>query len=281
MLDELSFYTYRKCSLPLASSECGDAEALLLGIPFDGTQTGITGSRLGPSSIRSAAYELEHFDLETGVDLSDVALYDIGDVDCVPGSPDQTMERIRHTAAHMPKTAFWAMVGGEHSVSFPLIEALAPDLVVSFDAHPDLRSSYMGVEHSHSSVMRRVYEAGIDVAILGARECSKEEYRYAQENNIPLIAPFALDSFEIPKGRRVYISIDLDVFDNVRVGNPVPGGIPFQAVCTLVDSIMNESDVVGIDIMELCADTTDPSSYLAAKLLYKSLAYWKTHKKSR
>lgn len=280
MFDERSFYTYRKCSLPLSSSECEDAEALLLGIPFDGTQTGITGSRLGPGSIRSAAYELEHFDLETGVDLSDIALCDIGDVDCVPGSPDQTMERIRHTAAHMPKTAFWVMLGGEHSVSFPLIEALAPDLVVSFDAHPDLRSSYMGVGHSHSSVMRRVHESGIDVAIVGARECSKEEYCYAQETGIPLIAPSSLASFEVPRGKRVYISIDLDVFDNVRVGNPVPGGVPFQDVCTLVDAMMGASTVVGLDIVELCADTTDPSSYLAAKLLYKSLAYWKLHKKS-
>jgi agmatinase len=278
MSDELSFYTYRKLTLPLSTMQKEGAEALLLGIPFDGTQTGMTGSRIGPTSIRSASYELELFDLETGIDLSKVAIYDMGDISCVFGSSEQTLERIRHTAAHMPRDALWVMLGGEHSISLPLIESLNPDLVVSFDAHPDLQSSYMGVRDSHASVMRRVHERGIDVAVIGAREGSREEYEYARDNGIPLIAPMHSDSFEIPEGKRVYISVDLDVFDNVRVGNPIPGGMPFNEVCGIIASIMEKSEVVGIDIVELCGDTTDPSAYLGAKLLYKLLAYWKSQK---
>jgi arginase family enzyme len=60
----------------------------------------------------------------------------------------------------------------------------------------------------------------------------------------------------------------------MNVGNPVPGGLTFRELCATIRTIMSETEVIGVDIVELCADTTESSSYTAAKLLYKILAYW-------
>lgn len=274
MSEDFSLYTYVKSALPFSAPGAENADAVVLGIPFDGTQTGKTGSRLGPTSIRIASFDLELYDLETRVDLAGRPIYDAGDIDCVPGSPERTMERIADTAARLPCVPLWVILGGEHSITAPIVAARAPDLVVSFDAHPDLRNGYMGVKESHAGVMRRIHEHGIEVEVLGVRECSLEEHDYAAEHGIPLVAPEEISSYLPPKGKRTYLSIDLDVLENMNVGNPVPGGLTFRELCATIRTIMSETDVIGVDIVELCADTTESSSYAAAKLLYKILAYW-------
>jgi agmatinase len=274
MNEDFSFYTYRKMSVPLCHADVADASYIVAGYPFDGTQTGRTGARYGPTSLRAAMFELEQYDLETGMDLSGAQVCDIGDVDCVPGSPEQTTDRIFHTAKAFPSHACAVGIGGEHSISYPIVKALRPEMVVSFDAHPDLRDDYMGVSCSHSSVMRRIHEEEVDVAILGVREGSRDEARYAKDNAIPLISPASIDSFNTPTDKEVYISIDLDVFGtHMNVGNPMPGGLSFDQVCTLMRTIVDNNDVRGIDIVELCSERVDGSAMLAAKLAYKFIAY--------
>ena len=241
MLEDLQFYTYRKCFFPLDSSNPEDSDYFLLGIPFDSTQTGMTGSRNGPSSIRMASFELELYDIETRLDLSKVAIYDIGDIDCIPGSPEKTYERILHTIKNIPSNKTLITLGGEHSITYPIAKELKVDRVVSFDAHPDLRNSYMGVELSHSSVMRRLHEVGIDIDVIGVREGSREEAEYANENQIPLIPPLDMKDYKVPSNEDLYISIDLDVFDNLAVGNPVPGGIDFNQFLILLKDIISVS----------------------------------------
>jgi len=278
MLEDLYFYTYRKCYFPLDGTPLEEADFCLMGIPFDSTQTGRTGSRYGPTSIRLSSFELELFDIGTGIDLSELKLHDIGDLDCVPGSPEGTYERIKDTLRFLPENKTLISIGGEHSVSLPIVEALDPELVISLDAHPDLRDDYMGVRLSHSSVMRRIHENGTDMKILGVREGSREEYDYAIESGIDLKPPSAMSTYKVPKNKDIYISIDLDVFDNVDVGNPVPGGIDFNEGCELIKNVIKKNNVVGMDIVELCSQPNENSSYFAAKLLYKTLAYMQMHK---
>lgn len=273
MLEDLYFYTYKKCYYPLDGMPLDEADYCLIGIPFDSTQTGKTGSRYGPTSIRLSSFELELFDIGTGVDLSELKLHDIGDLDCVPGSPEGTYERAKDTLKFLPEDKTLISLGGEHSISLPIVEALNPDLVISLDAHPDLRDDYMGIRLSHSSVMRRIHETGKDLQILGVREGSKEEYDYAIDNGIDLKPPSTMAGHKIPKKRDVYISIDLDVFDNVDVGNPVPGGISFTQGCEFIRNVIKRNNIVGLDIVELCSQPNEGSSYFAAKLLYKALAY--------
>jgi len=273
MLEDLYFYTYRKCFFPLDHSPIDETDYVLLGIPFDSTQTGKTGSRYGPCSIRLASFELESYDMETGMDLSKISLHDIGDIDCVPGSPSETCQRISHTYSNIPKDVKVITLGGEHSITFPISREMAIDSVISFDAHPDLRKDYMGLDLSHSSVMRRIKETGTDVEVLGVREGSLEEANYASDNEITLFSPDALKEYEVPSGKEVYMSLDLDVFDNIDVGNPVPGGISINEFLDIAEMIIANNNVMGLDIVELCSQPNELSSYYAAKLLFKLLSY--------
>ncbi|MHC1598225.1 MAG: agmatinase [Candidatus Methanofastidiosia archaeon] len=274
MSEDLAFYTFKKNCIPLKSPSIDKASYILLGIPFDGTQTGHTGARYGPTSIRNATFELELFDIETAVDLSTITVYDIGDVDCVPGSPSKTFERIASTASQIPHDPIWIGLGGEHSITFPLVKELQPDFVISFDAHPDLRDDYMGLSLSHSCVMRRIHEEGIDCAVIGVRESSKNEYEYANKHKIQLVHPSELSSFSPPKNKKLYITIDLDVLESyINVGNPVPGGISFNDMTIFLKKIIDSNTVVGFDIVELCSRSPDASALVAAKLLYKLIAY--------
>ncbi|MBN1786398.1 MAG: agmatinase [Candidatus Methanofastidiosa archaeon] len=278
MSEDLYFYTYRKCYFPLDTTRIDEAEYLLLGVPFDSTQTGMTGARYGPSSIRMASFDLEHYDPEEDLDLSEIRLHDIGDVDCVPGSPVETFNRIRHTMENIPPQKKLISLGGEHSISLPIIDMLRPQMVISFDAHPDLRNDYMGVGLSHSSVMRRVNERGIPLEIIGAREGSKEEFDYAKGNGIGVVPPQLIDDYKGPSDKDIYISIDLDVFDRLEVGNPVPGGIDFNTFCKITKELIRKNSIRGFDIVELSSQPNEYSSYFAAKLLFKMISYLESYK---
>ncbi|MHC1605166.1 MAG: agmatinase [Candidatus Methanofastidiosia archaeon] len=274
MLEDLNFYISRKMRFPLSNTSLEKADFVLFGIPFDSTQSGNTGARYGPTAIRWASFDLEIFDFETKVDLTLPRICDIGDIECVPGSPELTRNRILYTVKRVPKNKIWIGLGGEHSITYPLVETLKPDIVISFDAHPDLRDNYMGEKLSHSSVMQRIHETGADINILGVRECSKEEYIYSKKHNISLVSPEDLHTFTLPKNKKVYLSIDLDVFESyLKVGNPVPGGVTFSQVQGLLNKIITSNKVVGFDIVELCSDSRDASSIFASKLLYKLISY--------
>src|SRR5690606_41580567 len=110
--------------------------------------------------------------------------------------------------------------GGEHLLALATVRAVLrrfPDLaVVQFDAHADLRDDYLGVRHSHATVMRRVGELiGFDrVFQLGIRSGTREEFAFgrARTSFYPLEVLPALDRV-LPQlsGRPVYVTVDIDV----------------------------------------------------------------------
>ncbi len=198
--------------------DISEAEIVLLGVPFDGTSTGLPGSRLAPSRIR------EDFDLfvsgyEPGLgDLSDVKLYDAGDVDVVHGSPAETLKRV-YEAVKEIRTGTKApliTLGGEHSITVPVVRALAETdefNYLCYDAHWDLLDEFNGYRQSHACVNRHIYELLGNIEVRGVRAGSREEWAFAKKLK--------------PAKDPVYLSIDVDVMD-VPTGTPVPGGMRFH-----------------------------------------------------
>jgi agmatinase len=263
-----------------------EADVVLIGVPFDGTVSFQPGARFAPVCIRHVSHSLEDYSPRLDKSLSDVAFYDAGDLEIPPGDTVSALSRvhtvIRQEVLGRGKRPF--VLGGEHLVSLPVIEAVHeyyPDLaVVHFDAHADLRDEYLGVKYSHATVMRRVCERiGADnVYQFGIRSGSKQELDYARQHvrcNLDRVTDPLRRVLPRLGQRPVYVTLDIDVIDPgyaPGTGTPEPCGCtPHELMQALYE--MASVKVVGIDLVEVCppAETGLTTSILAAKLVREAL----------
>lgn len=247
-----------------------DARIVYFGAPYDGTASFKKGSVLGPMEIRNDSYGLETYSPYQNLDLEEeTSVIDVGDLELGNGDPSPVLERIGDFVRGIlrdGKIPF--MAGGEHLVSYPVIQALHelhPDLhVVHLDAHMDLREDYLVDRLSHATVMRRAYDLlGRDrIWQFGIRSGTREEFAFARENCVSNLFDLGgMESLVHRLGRKpVYVSIDLDVLDPSvfpGTGTQEPGGVTFKE---LLDGLLllDGLNLVGADIVEL-APNLDPS----------------------
>ncbi len=259
-----------------------EAKYIILQIPFDSTTTSLPGAREGPFFVIKASRDLELYDEETGFDLERVKIHTLNPLDVNRGNVEDTLQRVKDTVEEIKKhNKIPVMIGGEHSPSIGALSAFDDEvLFVCFDAHGDLRDEYEGSKYSNACVCRRISE-NKKTLILGVRSLSREEFESSKENkNVTLVLMKDTESFikeklaNFVKGKKVYISIDLDVLDVKGVGTPEPGGMNYNSLLKALKTIIQNSQLVGFDVME-CNPMLDPNytPYLAAKLIKKIISY--------
>ena len=259
----------------------GEPDWVLFGVPYDSTSSFNTGARFGPDSIREASRNLEVYDCELKVDLTSVRLRDLGNVNVRLGDPGANFDIVKKAVSEVTREVRkenFIVLGGEHTISYPVVSAVEPDVFISLDAHLDLRDEYLGEPLSHACTSRRIHEI-CDVHVYGFRECSKEEYLYAQENNLDVYNSLEIDDITYPRNKRIHLSIDMDVLDPSiapNVSNPVPGGLNFREVVKIVAAIFERNTIVSLDLCEVCSRYADTTAVTAAYLLYKTLALWRS-----
>jgi len=217
-------------------------DILILGIPFDSTETTLPGQRIAPFSIRMNALSIE---------LSDeISIYDAGDVCVVHGSFQKTAERIKSVLADLkPKKAIF--LGGEHTITLPLLEYFKTevDVLFWFDAHPDYYDKYNENKFCHATVLKRIREVfNGEIFLLGVR-CEKE----CVDEGVKIIESVEDVENEI-KNKRIYVSLDLDVLDPSimpSVSDPVPCGLGYQELMKNLKIIFEKGSVKYCDIVEL------------------------------
>jgi len=262
-----------------ARSEAEGARVVLFGCPFDSTVSFRPGARFGPAAIRAVSDVLETYCPVLGRDLEDVVYADVGDLPLPPGDT-ATALNLTHAMATQVLTAgqMPAALGGEHLLTLPLVRAAAEvikDLVVvQFDAHFDMRNQYLGVELSHTTVMRRVSEllAPSHILQVGQRSGTREEFEkteFGERYGPPEQSASGIRQWV--GSRSLYVTVDLDVLDPSvcpGTGTPEPGGVDFR---TLQNWLVGLAGCrwVGWDVMELSPhhDPTQISSVVAAKLV--------------
>ncbi len=248
---------------------------ILFGIPYDSTSSFNVGARFGPNSIREASYNLETFDCQYEVDVMDVHLKDVGNVNVRLGDPKENFKIVKKAVSEV-NIPFIAL-GGEHTMACPLVSAVRPDVFISLDAHLDLRDEYLGEPLSHACTSRRILKV-CDVEIYGYRECSREEYTFLKENDIRAYKPSELENILYPEGKKIHISLDMDVLDPSfapNVSNPVPDGLRFSEVTSIMYEILKRNTLTSMDICEVTSRYADRTAVTAASLLYKGLAMWR------
>lgn len=257
-----------------------ESNIILFGAPFDGTTSFRPGTRFAPAAIRPDSYGLETYSPYLDLDLEDYKITDIGDIDLPFGNTTRALSMLNDTATTiLNANKKPLMIGGEHLVSLPVIEALIkkyPDLhIIHFDAHTDLREDYLGEPLSHACVIRRAWDLIGDGHIFqfGIRSGLKSEFEWAKSHT-------SLQRFNIKglsdvishlKGKPVYLTIDLDVLDPSifpGTGTPEPGGITMKDLLEALTTL-KALPLVGADIVELSPhyDASGVSTAVACKVI--------------
>jgi agmatinase len=143
---------FRKCCFVNDASDLDQADFAALGLPFDSTTLFRPGSMEGPDAISWASQSLESYDYHYNIDLADRSICDLGNLE-LGTDPSITCEAIKKVMLDLPERAIPICLGIEHSITPPMVEALADqgDLgVIVLDAHLDIRDEYGGTKLSHA-----------------------------------------------------------------------------------------------------------------------------------
>lgn len=265
------------------------ARILVWPISYEGTVSYGTGTGRGAEAIIDASRNMELYDEETDAEVYKLGIHTLEESPSVE-PPARMMESLLERGRELVATGkFVTMIGGEHSVSAPVIRAHAERYdnlsVLQIDAHADLRDTYDGTPHSHASIMARVTrDLRLPSVQCGIRSISAEEARALDE--LPTRIFWAKDIV----GRsdwwdaavdglteNVYLTIDIDGLDPslvAQTGTPEPGGLGWYETIGLIRTLARKRRVVGIDLTEYSyVEGFEASAFLCAKLIYKSLAF--------
>ncbi len=261
------------------------AQWVYFGVPMDFTASFLPGSRFGPARIREASYALETYSPVLERDLSELAVADLGDLEFAFGNTSGALDRISRTAREiLGHGQRFLAVGGEHLITLPLLRSVVqqyPDVVViHWDAHADLRDTYLGDPYSHATVLRRVAEIirPGNLYQFGIRSATREEMEYARAHSHLYLEsvrePLARVLPEL-MGRPLYVTIDLDVIDPGAfpgTGTPEPGGISAAEAFEGL-RLLSGRNVVGMDLVEAMPlqDVSQRTALLAAKMVRDAL----------
>src|SRR5438445_3986353 len=156
-----------------------NARVVILPVPLDRTTSYVAGTRNGPHEILVASSHMELWDEETETDVHSIGIFTLPEMDFPFESMDDVVREIRRVAAELVRREkFLFVLGGEHSITPPIVAAVAEKYrgvsVLQIDAHADLRESYMGSRHNHACAMRRILDHARGTQV-GVRSLSSEE----------------------------------------------------------------------------------------------------------
>ncbi|MEN3001901.1 MAG: arginase family protein [Armatimonadota bacterium] len=274
--------------------EAWRADVGFLGVPFDITVGYRPGARFAPQAIRQASlrYALSpegYYHPRHGWRLKGVQVVDAGDVDIPTLDYEQAFARIATAArALRERVRLPLFVGGDHSVSYPLLLAYddVPDLhVVQLDAHLDFSDERDGTRYSNSSPFRRAKEAlpnlkHITTSGLRGVRFDAEAVQVAQAYGHTLLFREELPALDLasvlPEGKSVYLSIDVDVLDPALLpatSSPEPDGLSFSEMVQIIQQVVQRNTLVGVDLVELTPplDPSGNSALIAVRLLLEVL----------
>jgi agmatinase len=265
-----------------------DSKVVILPVPVDRTTSYIPGTRNGPREILQASSHMELWDEEIGVDIHGVGIFTLPEMELPFGELAPLMDEITRVATEiLSHDKFLVTLGGEHSITPPLVAAAAkkyPGLsVLQIDAHADLRDCYMGTPHNHACAMRRTLEYA-PVTQVGIRSMSTEEASVASslETSIFYDVTMRQDPDWVNRVVRslrdpVYITIDVDGMDPAimpSTGTPEPGGLSWYETLALLRATIRQRRVIACDVVELSPiPGLLAPNFLCAKLVYKILTY--------
>lgn len=251
---------------------------IIQGIKYDDKSSYQKGPAQAPELIRKALHSgsMNYF-AEDGTTIESGQILDKGDFEI--GSYFD-IEEI--TKTHLNTESKILTLGGDHSITFPIVKALHakyPVLdILHIDAHADLYDNFEGDPYSHACPFARIMENGFAVRLVqvGIRTLNTHQAEQAKKFGVEIHPMNNLNLSRITKFKNpLYISLDMDGFDPAfapGVSHHEPGGLTSRQVIDLIQNI--DTEVVGADIVEYnpTRDFQDMTAFLAAKMMKEILA---------
>ena len=276
------------------------ADVAVMGAPFDFGSQFRSGARMGPRGIREASTlfsfghggAYDHEDDITYLPSDSTKIVDIGDADIIHTDTIKSHENIKFGVKKIIEAkAIPVILGGDHSINIPCIDAFEEQEsihVIQIDAHLDFVDERHGVRYGHGNPMRRAseksYVSGMtQIGIRNVSSTAKEGYIDARAKGSKIFSvrhlrEMGIDKIleQIPKDKRYYITIDIDAFDPSiasGTGTPSHGGFNYYEILELLDGIIKQGKVVGLDLVEVAPDydLTNSTATLAAQLLMNTI----------
>ncbi len=276
-----------------------NADVVIVSAAYEKTASSRKGTIDGPKAIlKCLDNKLEFFDRTYKCEVNNflkVAEKDLGRISKL--SPEKALEKITEECEKLVSAGkFVFLLGGEHSVSLGLFQALAKHIdpkdttIVHIDAHCDLRDtdddySDHPSKYAHSCVLHRGNELGYKLVQVGIRTYSVDEYNYFSDpkNNITVFewgngnkVPTVEEVLASITTKNIYLTIDVDGFDPAYMpgtGTPVQGGLEWWYGMELIQKLVTTKNLIGADIVEVSPMRDSVlTEYGAAQLCYTIIA---------
>lgn len=280
----------RKFSTDIFSEE--EADVIVFGVPLGKDSTEAL------QSLREVSWFVEPMDLDKKENLlENVKTADIGDVNNLDEVTEQVKKIINERKIPL-------ILGGNHLLSFYSLQAFDNVKLIVFDAHADFKDKYedekirdmscfgneqFDLKTNDATWLRRLSEKinPKDIFLLGVRSCDEFEFKSLEEKNVQYFTPTDIGNNlekvkqrikEFTKDSKVYVSVDLDVFDPSiapAVEMPEPDGLLFKHFRELINSV--DGEIVGIDLCCLKpVENNQITEFLAVKAIFEILSLTKT-----
>ena len=262
----------------MASIHLPTAHPTLIGLPYDASSSFLRGPALAPARIREELHSSQSNGCsEIGLRvIGENGIGDAGDL-VLPATSESRAIIEAGIRALIESGARPLSLGGDHSVTYPVLRALGsfvPELtILQIDAHPDLYADFEGDRFSHACPFARIMEEKLATHLVqvGIRTMNAHQRAQAERYGVRVIDMRAWAEGARPElSAPLYVSVDVDGLDPAfapGVSHREPGGLTVREVVTMIQSL--PGPIVGADVVELnpTQDGSGASASVAAKLV--------------
>ena len=283
--------------LPVSEDASG-LDVAIVGVPLDIGTSNRTGTRYGPRQIRAESVLVRPYSMATGAAPFDsFQVADTGDVALNAYDLPASIRLIeQHYDELLQADVIPVSLGGDHTVSLPILRALArkhgPMALVHVDAHADTNDEMFGEKITHGTIFRRAIEEKLvepDVMVqigLRATGYSAEDFDWARSQGVKVVqaeecwyqslAPL-MNEIRTRFGaeRPCYLSFDVDGLDPSvapGTGTPEPAGLTASQGLEIIRGCAG-LNLVGCDLVEVSPpyDPSGNTALLAGNLVFEML----------
>jgi len=295
----LKYLSNKNGFLGIDNKDKGKEKVVAIPFGLEKTVSYGSGTSKGPIEIIKASHQVELFDEDLNKEPhKHIGIKTLAPFPIKKNIVDALKQIENINKLLLDKKKFPLVLGGEHSLTSgairPFVKKFNKICLLHFDAHADLRNSYDGNKFSHASAIRRCLDnPNVSLVSFGIRNISSSEIPFLKKNKKRISIFWAKDKSKwnlakfkkIIKNRKVYLTFDVDSLDSSLMpatGTPEPGGLFWDETIKIIKIAAQSSNIVGADVNELSPiKGFDSYNFLAAKLVYKIIAYSFEFKKTR